>query len=401
MSDFYQQGLICTLQNLRGAVPADSGLQAGERFDDPVSLGLERKLEESNRKIALVLPCHYSELGQPALELLLREVGSMRFLSEVVVSMNGMDQAGAISAANYFKRLPHPHRVLWNDSPQFRQLLESIGLPFASGKGFNLWSACGVILQEGTASLIVAQDCDVTSFRREMLVRLCAACALEDFGYDFAKLYYSRFTHRINGRVSRLFLAPLLRSLVRVVGHHPLLDFLLSFRYPLAGELAMRRELAASLVFPTGWDLEIGLICEVFRHADPRQVCQVDAGIAYEHKHQPLGGLDSGLLKMSREIAATLFGYLGEEGIKVDASFHGAVRAIFPREASEAVRRYRNLALINGLEAFSDQEQIGAEAFAQMLQRPEPTPRAFLPSWNQFSSAEWREQFVRTVAVAG
>ena len=41
-------------------------------------------------------------------------------------------------------------------------------------------------------------------------------------------------------------------------GHIPLVDFLLSFRYPLAGEVAMTRELAASLRPSAGWGLEIG-----------------------------------------------------------------------------------------------------------------------------------------------
>ena len=51
-------------------------------------------------------------------------------------------------------------------------------------------------------------------------------------------------TDRINGPVARLYLTPLLRSLKTIFGHLPVLYFLDSFRYPLAGEFAMSATLA-------------------------------------------------------------------------------------------------------------------------------------------------------------
>jgi len=378
MSDFYQQGLICTLQ----------------RLGNPGATHLEAPLASATTGISLVLPCHHSELGQPALERIISEITGLEFIHEIVVSMNGMDRGGLERAREYFKRLPQPHRVLWNDAPAARTVVEKAGIPFASGKGFNYWSACGLILSEGKSGLIVSQDCDVASFSREMLLRISAAGAL--LNYQFAKMYYSRSTDRIYGRVSRLFLAPLLRSLMRVLGHHPLLDFLLSFRYPLAGEFALQTPLAASLAIPTGWGLEIGLLCEVFRRAEPRQVCQVDAGSNYEHKHQALGTLGSGLLKMAGDVAQTLFHYLKLEGVTVDRSFLDAVCAIYPREAQEAIRRYCNLALINGLEFGEPQESAAVEGFQQALNslRSEP-PALFLPPWKNHS--DWSEAFFQAI----
>jgi glucosyl-3-phosphoglycerate synthase len=378
MSDFYQQGLICTLQ----------------RLGNPSGSCLETQLIASEPCVTLVLPCHYSELGQPALEHVVKEVSTLTFLREVVISMNGMDAAGAHRARAYFAQLPQTHRVLWNDAPPVRKLVEAAGIPFESGKGFNYWAACGLILKEGVSKLIVTQDCDVSSFDRDMLLRISAAVALDGLNYDFAKMYYSRSTDRIHGRVSRLFLAPLLRSLVRILGHHPLLDFLLSFRYPLAGEFAIRCDLAGALALPNGWGLEIGLLCEVFRHTDPRQVCQVDAGSNYEHKHQTLGSSGSGLIKMAREIAQSLFHYLAEEGIKTDSSFLSALRATFPREADEAMRRYHNLALINGLVFDETEEKIAVDAFCQMLQSLElDEPAVFLPPWRNLLGADWSQEF--------
>ena len=125
-------------------------------------------------------------------------------------------------------------------------------------------------------------------------------------------MYYSRVTDRLYGRVSRLFLAPLLHAIVRVAGHQPLVDFLLSFRYPLAGEVALTRELAATLPASSGWGLEIGQLCEVFRRVDPREVCQVDGGAGYDHKHQPAA---TALAGMAAEIARELFAQLAAEGL--------------------------------------------------------------------------------------
>ena len=219
-------------------------------------------------------------------------------------------------------------------------------------------------------------------------------------------MYYSRVTDRLYGRVSRLFLAPLLQAVVRVTGHQPLLDFLQSFRYPLAGECAMTRELAAHLPFSAGWGLEVGLLCEAFRHADPHRIAQVDGGRHYDHRHQPLGDERGGLFRMSREIASTLLSQLREEGLPVDAAFLTALTASFGRESREAVRRSRHLALINGLPATSADEA-AAQVFSKALsdaaeEFPHSTASILesgLPSWIslQRSSPKQVEQFLDAV----
>ena len=58
----------------------------------------------------------------------------------------------------------------------------------------------------------------------------------------------------------------MIRSLQQLVGPHALLTFLDSFRYPLAGELAMVRDLAWTNRIPGDWGLEIGVLAEVFRN---------------------------------------------------------------------------------------------------------------------------------------
>jgi glucosyl-3-phosphoglycerate synthase len=166
------------------------------------------------------------------------------------------------------------------------------------------------------------------------------------------------------GRVSRLFLTPLLHATIRVAGHHPLIDFLLSFRYPLAGEMAMTRDLAAELPFSDGWGLEIGQLCEVFRRLDPRDVCQVDGGSAYDHKHQPAA---TALAQMAAEIAQELFAQLTFEGLPGGSDFQSAIAKAYRREADHALRRSAALARINALPFDPVEETAIVQVFSDRL----------------------------------
>ena len=379
MSDFHQHGLISTLQRL-----SDSNAEIIES---------ELAVLAQEKPISLVLPCHFGDLGVP-LERILDKLSGASFLSEIIVSVNGGDEDGFRAAKKILTACTLPVRVLWNDSPAFEAvhalLSDVTQSPPVRGKGLNVWAAIGLVVAEGKSELIVTQDCDVASFRRETFSRLCYAGLRPGLGFDFSKMYYSRVTDRIYGRVSRLFLAPLLQALVRVVGHHPLLDFLLSFRYPLAGECALRRELAAAVSLRADWGLEIGMLCEVFRAIEPARVCQVDGGGNYDHRHHPLetesGG---GLGNMSAQIARALFDHIGGEGVRMDEGFAAAVQLSWRREAQEALRRYESLALMNSIPFDSAGEQQAVDVFSGALERASSqhaAPKAILPSWKRIAS---------------
>ncbi len=336
MSDFAQTGLICTLQ----------------RLNDTHLPRIEAELARlaSARPIALVLPCHGRDLEQPAFAHLLGELRGAAFLREIVFSVNDVAPDLLAALPGRLADLPQKTTLLHNEAP--------------AGKGENVRAAFTHLAGEGECEVFVTQDCDVASFRRADLARLCYAVVHPQLSYRFAKMYYSRVTDRLYGRVSRLFLAPLLRALVRVAGHQPLLDFLLSFRYPLAGEVALIRDLAAALPASSGWGLEIGQLCEVFRRADPREVCEVDGGPGYDHKHQPAA---TALAGMAAEIARELFSQLAAEGLPGDAAFRDAVATAYRREAAHALRRSASLALINALPFDEPAEQAIIEAFAGRL----------------------------------
>lgn len=370
MSDISQHGLIGTFQRLR---------ENPQLADDLAQLTREQPT-------ALILPCHASELKRPALRGILRELSAASYLAEVIIPINGTDREGIAAARCFFKAsLALPHRILWCDPIH--------GESVPAGKGSNVWSAIGLLAREQRVAVVLLADADVTTFRLKMLSRLLFPLVAPSSGYTFAKSYYPRVTEeRIHGRVSRLFLAPLLQAVVRTAGHLPLLDFLRSFRYPLAGECALRLDLAAELPLDPGWGLEIGMLCDIFRQVDPRQVCQVDAGLRYDHKHQPLGDDGGGLVRMAGEIAATLLQHLQQEGIRLTPAFLDAVVASYRRESAEALRRSTLLARINALRYAVEEERHAVDSFCGILQSVcqegsqlanRESMRAPLPPWSQ------------------
>ncbi|MEK6640776.1 MAG: glycosyl transferase, partial [Nitrospirota bacterium] len=256
MSDFYQNGVVTVLH----------------RLGQPNVNQLEQELTRYGRvnPIALVLPSLYSELGRPALKAIVETLKTVSYLNEIVISL---DRASALEfrlAKQFFSVLPQRVRLIWNDGARIQAILKvlvdhnlDIGL---QGKGRGCWTAFGYVLARNHSQVIALHDCDITSYSREYLARLCYPIANPNLGYEFCKGYYSRVTDRLNGRVTRLFITPMIRSLQQLVGPHALLTFLDSFRYPLAGEFAMVRDLAWTNRIPGDWGLEIGVLAEVYRN---------------------------------------------------------------------------------------------------------------------------------------
>lgn len=355
MSDFHQNGVVTVLH----------------RLGRPNLEQLEAELQRhaSTNPIALVLPSLYSELQRPALRKIVETLTEVRYVNEIVISL---DRASALEfrlAKEYFSILPQRVRVIWNDGSRIRQILKrltdnaiDVGL---AGKGRGCWTAFGYVLARHQSKVLALHDCDIVSYDRQYLARLCYPIANPNLGYEFAKGYYSRITDRLHGRVTRLFMTPLLRSLQQLVGTHPLLTFLDSFRYPLAGEFAMVSDLAWINRIPGDWGLEVGVLAEVYRNCALRRVCQVDIADAYEHKHQELSAdnPDAGLLKMSADITKALFRNLASDGVILSDSLLKTLRATYLQAAQDAISRYENDAMINSLQFDRHQERTAVEVF--------------------------------------
>jgi glucosyl-3-phosphoglycerate synthase len=385
MSDFHQNGVVTVLH----------------RLGQPNVERLEAELERHARAnpIALVLPSLYSELEGPALKGIVETLKTVRYLNEIVISL---DRASALEfrlAKEYFAVLPQRVRLIWNDGDRIQEILKllvsngiDIGL---QGKGRGCWMASGYVLALRQSKVIALHDCDILSYNREYLTRLCYPVANPNMGYEFCKGYYSRVTDRLHGRVTRLFITPMLRSLQQLVGPHPLLTFLDSFRYPLAGEFAMLRDLARINRIPGDWGIEIGVLAEVSRNCALRRICQADIADAYEHKHQPLSAdnPDEGLLKMCADITKSLFRNLSSEGVVLSESLLKTLRATYLQAAQEAISRYEYDAAINSLKFDRHKERTAVEAFLKGIKLAaegfleDPLGVPMISNWSRVAAA--------------
>ena len=391
MSDFYQHRLITTLHQL-----------ADPSFNDQ-----QEQLKEYTKEkpITLVMPALYSEVEGPALPRILDHLEKVEFINEVVISMNGMNSDQFVKAKEFFSRLPQRHFIIWNDGPRvseiYNELKEAQITEYIPGKGCNVWMAYGFILARGNAGIIAMHDSDILSYHREMLARLCMPTAHPGLEYDYCKSYYGRVSDRMYGRVTRLFVIPLLRALIKVYGNLRMLDYLEGFRYPLSGEFSISTELARRVGMPGDWGLEVGMLVEVYHNTTVKGICQVDLGSNFEHKHQHLGHqhddpeptVDKGLVKMAREIALSLFSSITSEGVVMDTGSLKALRLTYERTAKELIQRYHDDSTVNGLNYYRHEEAEAVEAFSSSLNNAiqifatEGYEARQIPNWNRTYSA--------------
>lgn len=386
MSDFFQNGRIATLHNL-GDYPIEK---------------LEQQLNEwkQQKPMCLVLPCLYSELEGPALKNIVDELCKVTYLDQIIIGLDRATEAEFRHAKSFFSRLPQEHHILWNDGPRLKEIdgvLADYGLaPSELGKGRNVWYCLGYALALGKAKAVALHDCDILTYKRDIVAKLFYPVVHPTFNYAFCKGYYYRAANgKLNGRVSRLLVSPLVRALEKVYGADDYLDFIDSFRYPLAGEFSMIMDVVSSIRIPSDWGLEIGVLSEVNRRYSDERVCQVDIADAYDHKHQDLSqdNPDGGLSKMSTDISKSLFRKLAIKGRVFTPEVFRTIKASYYRLALDLVDRYHNDAVINGMALDRNQEEDTVELFTKCIMRAgeqflsDPTERPFMSNWSRVLSA--------------
>jgi len=385
MADFFQTGVVATLHRL------------GEHKVEVLEQQLERFVQQ--QPIALVLPALYSEFEKPAMDVILQQLSPVRYVRQFVVSMAQTTPTQFHEAHQRLAVLPGEVRIVWNDGPRVQELyrtLEENGLRIGpDGKGRSCWMAYGYVLASHQADVIALHDCDIVNYTRDMLARLCYPVVNPNINFEFCKAYYARVSDRMHGRVTRLFVSPLVRALESLFGSLPFLRYLDSFRYPLAGEFAMQVDLARVNRIPSDWGLEIGMLAEVYRNCSKKRVCQVDITDNYEHKHQDLSPSDpsKGLMKMAMDIAKALLRILSAEGVSFDSGKVQTLLTRYVRTAEDAITRYHADAMINGLIFDRHEEETAVETFAQALKLAideffaDPLGTPPIPNWARVSSA--------------
>ncbi len=400
MADFFQNGTIATLHNLNTR-PIEE---------------LEEELRSfaSRRPMALILPSLYSELEGEALPKILDELAHASYIKHIIV---GLDQDGPAQfehAREFFAKLPQQTHILWNDGDRLRDIdaqLAKEGLaPPQPGKGRNAWYCFGYALALEEPEAIALHDCDILTYDRGLPARLFYPVANPTFGFEFCKGYYPRINgDKLSGRLTRLFVTPLLRALAKVVGPMDYLSFMDSFRYPLSGEFSLSRDFIQTLRIPGDWGLEVGVLSEVYRTLSRHQVCQVDIADQYDHKHQSLSHdeADSGLNRMSVEIAKSLFRKLATEGVSLSMEGIRTIKASYYRIALDCVEQYSYDARLNGLRFDRHAEEGSVEIFAQSIMNAgesflaNPMEMPFIANWNRVLSAipDVGEQMLAAVAA--
>lgn len=345
MSDFAQHGPIVTLPCL---TPAFSRI-----LDQEILPHLSRATP-----IALVIPCHSNDAAQPSLHHILVGLSKTSWIQHLIIPINSLSSAHFQTVASAIKsRHPSlPITLLHTDARLPHQ---------APGKGSNILHAFNFLQSVAFKGVVALQDADTLHFQPENLARLVHPVVDRSFGMEFAKQYYSRFDLSLHGRVSRLFMAPLLESIESAIPND-LARFLSAFRYPLAGECALSMRLAERMHLPSGWGLEIAMLADVHSLVSPEAVCQIGAESPHSHRHHTD---TQHLIDQCRAILNTLGSHEAFEGTLTETAWT-TIHPTLVRAQLRALRSSSLTAKANGLTHNLEEEMELCSHFASLLLEP-------------------------------
>ena len=386
MGDFSQNGIVSTLHDFK------------TKSTDEIEKDLSEFSKE--RKMELILPCLYSELEGEALPKIVSEISKTKYLNHIIIGLDKANKNQAKDAWKFFKKLKTDFTILWNDGPKLKKLDEELKnknlAPNQPGKGRNVWYCLGMSIARDTARSVALHDCDIKTYDRRMLAKLFYPVVNPVFNFEFCKGYYPRIANeKMNGRVARLLVAPLLIALEKTIGNSGYLQFMKSFKYPLSGEFSFRRNVLPELRISSDWGIEVGVLSEMQRNFSPNNICQVDLADAYDHKHQDLSLNDEtkGLSKMSIDIIKTFIKKLATQGNSFSRETFRSLKATYYRSALDMIDIYRSDATMNGLKFDSHTEEEAVELFAINIMKAgddfyvNPMDTPFIPTWSRVKSA--------------
>ena len=400
MGDFSQNGIVANLHDF------------STRTTDQIEKDLEKF--SKTRPMELILPCLYSELEGDALPKIVNEISKTNYLNHIIIGLDKANKLQAKNAWKFFKKLKVPFSILWNDGPKLKKLdkeLKKIDLaPKQMGKGRNVWYCIGMAIARDEARSVALHDCDIKTYDRRLLAKLFYPVENPLFNYEFCKGYYPRIAdNRMHGRVARLLVNPLLTAMEKTIGKSDYIDFMKSFKYPLAGEFSFRRNILPELRISSDWGIEIAILSEMQRNYSSNNICQVELADNYDHKHQILSIKDSskGLSKMSIDIIKTLVRKLATQGYSFSKETFRSIKATYYRSALDLIDIYRSDAQMNGLKFDSHNEEKTVELFALNIMKAgelffeSPMDTPFIPTWHRVKSAipDFLDRFKESVTA--
>ena len=326
------------------------------------------------RPVSIIMPMLYSEIKNDALGNISKQLNKCNYVKEIVIPLAAKNEKEFKQVKRFFSDLKIPKLIMWCDGPKIDKLLnelknDGLNLLKYRGKGRDVWLAIGIASLRSYA--IALHDADIRSYSEVIPAKLVYPLIEPELDFKFNKGFYARVNLEKNimyGRVFRLFLHPLLRSLIYEIGSEPdFVRFLRSFRYPISGEFALTSDLALDVDLPGDWGLEIGIMAEMYRNVTHKRICQTDLGF-YEHKHQRIGNEGKGLTKMASDILKTLLRVLIEEDhIQISKEFLISLRVLYQRNAQDCIRKYHADAHFNSLKYDRHSEETMVEKFSQQI----------------------------------
>lgn len=386
MSDFLQDSHITTFHSL-------GKFMSLEKLEDML------RTFTPSRPIALIIPSLYSEIESKALPNILDHLMDVDYIKRIIVSLDSANKEQFVKAKEFFGRLPHDLKILWNDGKRIKEIMEileeneiSIG---PQGKGRGAWMAFGYVLAKRDTYAIALHDADIITYDRQLLARLIFPIVHPGCDYEFSKGYYSRVSNKMHGRVTRLLVFPLIQAISLLISRNDFIRYLRSFRYPLAGEFSVVNNLVRRCRLPYNWGLEIGVLSEVYRNSAKKRICQVDLADVFDHKHSKLthGYMDGGLGKMAVDIIRMIFSTLASMGHVLSREFFNTLNSTYLRFAQEFITMYYHDSLINGLYFDRHAEGVAVETFRECLVHASdqflenPFEVQSIPTWNRVVAA--------------
>ena len=330
------------------------------------------RLHSKWKKTVLVIPLLASEYmdstNRPVFDNILRQLKDVTYLATIIFGLDRASEQEAFQLRDLIRTAGiRNYLIQWNDGPGFSSIYDQLGQAGFNisdpGKGKNMFLSFGIAIALG-AQAIGLIDADIRTFKRVQLHRLLFPVVVLD--YDFAKAFYARLANReIYGRVKRLLLDPLLLALKRKFTESKeekvlrLIEFLLSFKYQLSGEVTFRTDLLKKMRFATNWGVEIFTLIEVYRKASSAAEVMFSEE-PFDHKHQEISVQDQhkGLNRMAVDIVTTLMNALIiEEGLEISDTFFRDLAITYQAIAEEQIRKYSDDADFSNLHYNRDQEE--------------------------------------------
>ena len=321
MSDFFQYKNITTLQSLR------------------LNKRLEEDVINAQKKLVVVIPCLVSHYESGVLHKLLDQLRTVSLISEIIVVLNGNQS----EFENFNKSLIQTIKV---DSNLLKFLMvDGLGKGRAIKFGFDY-----AYQQYKKEAILVTLDADLQSFNKEYFLRLVYPIAV--LGGHVNKGYYARFSpSKLDGRLTRLLVIPMLYALQEQHPASDLTHWLLSFRYPLSGDVALTSDVVPHLTLHDNWAYDLSLLNSLHHHQDKLSIYQTELTDNYEHLHRNLDGdRDLGLIELTKDISIFLMGLFP---LNINRFIDD-----YEKLALRYCEKYNKLALFNGIKYSNTDNQL-------------------------------------------